>query len=220
MHRFSKRLIVTVLTFVIGLTTAAAWVYYRESQRITVILPNAHWEPIFFKLINRTTELAQIGELRKTVVRKGDVEVRFWHGFGLGALEGVVIKRIDGRWSAIHIKADDCCQPESVQFKNLAAPRSGWEPFWRNITDKGLLTLPDPSEINYESGGIDGQGFVVEINRDHVYRTYNYWDGDKCPEAHLAKSIDIAIGMEFDSGREQCKTAEWFPCAKLRIGQD
>jgi hypothetical protein len=30
------------------------------------------------------------------------------------------------------------------------------------------------------------------------------------------ETIDDLIGEEFDSGQEECKTAEWFACAKLR----
>lgn len=77
--------------------------------------------------------------------------------------------------------------------------------------DKGLLTLPDPSEINCEVGGIDGTGYVVEINHENSYRTYMYGVG-KCPEVQQMEDISEVIGLEFDSGQEECKTAEWFPC--------
>jgi len=90
-------LIAALATFVIGVIAVSVWVYYRESQRIEVQPSSGRWESIFFRSIDRTTQLAQIEELRKTVVKNGDVEVRFWHGFGLSPLEAVILKRTDGR---------------------------------------------------------------------------------------------------------------------------
>ena len=210
----TNRLIAALATFVIGVIAVSVWVYYRESQRIEVQPSSGRWESIFFRSIDRTTQLAQIEELRKTVVKNGDVEVRFWHGFGLSPLEAVILKRTDGRWSGFHIKTNNYTEPENAFVEDLLPPRSGWDSLWKNVTDKGLLNLPDCSgEDCY--GEIDGTSYVVEINQYHIYRTYKYPSTD-FPSACSVEEIDIFIGMEFDNGREKCTEAQWFPCAELR----
>ena len=216
MSKHSTRILIAVLTFVLGISVATGWLYYQESQRVKIELPNSRWEQIFFKLINRTTQLGGLEELRKTSLRRDDIEVRVWRGFGLDNLEGVILKRTNNQWKAFHIKADGNVEPQQAEAKELNPPKSGWETFWKNLTEKGLLTLRDPSETNCEDSGIDGTGYVVEINQNKIYRTYRMREDGKCSGVQQMEEIDDLIGEEFDSGREQCKTAEWFPCAKLR----
>jgi hypothetical protein len=228
MYKLSTRLLIVLLTFVIGISSAAGWYYYQESQKIQIILPNARWEQIFFNggevsgivegrfSINHVTKLAGLTELRKTSLKEGDVEIRVWRGFGLSPLEAVIIKRISGQWSAIHINHNNL---DKVELKELSPPKSGWESLWKKIVEKEILTLRDSSEINCGEGGIDGSGYVVEINQDKTYRTYmlsgDYAQG-KCREANQIEEIGDVIGEEFDSGIEQCTRAEWFACTKAR----
>ncbi|MBC7795296.1 MAG: hypothetical protein H7Z37_00325, partial [Pyrinomonadaceae bacterium] len=89
-------------------------------------MPDASWEQIFFKTINETTELGGLKELRKTRLKKDDIEVRVWRGFGLGNLEGVIFKRTNGLWMAFHLKADDYVKPQKVEKSELNSPKSGW----------------------------------------------------------------------------------------------
>ena len=216
MYKLPTRLIIAILTFILGISVAAGWFYYLESQKVKIELPNHRWEQIFFKLIDRTTELGELKELRKTKLYGDDIEVRVWRGFGLGDFEGVIIKRTNNQWLAFHAKADNCCEPQQVEVKQLNSPKSGWDTFWKNVTEQGLLTLRDPSEINCEDSGLDGTGYVVEINQNKTYRTYQMRSGGKCLGVKQMEAIDDFIGEEFDSGREECKTTEWFVCAKLR----
>ncbi|HLM59215.1 MAG TPA: hypothetical protein VK308_00285 [Pyrinomonadaceae bacterium] len=216
MYKHPTRLLIAILTFVLGISVVAGWLYYRESQKVKIELPNHRWEQIFFKLINRTTELGGLEELRKTSLKDDDFEVRVWRGFGLGDLEGVIFKRTNNQWTAFHVKADDYAEPQQVEVKKLNLPKSGWDTFWKNATENGLLTLRDPSEINCEDDGLDGTNYVVEINRNKIYRTYQMRSGGKCNGVSQMEEIDDLIGEEFDSGQEQCKTTEWFACAKLR----
>jgi hypothetical protein len=95
-------------------------------------------------------------------------------------------------------------------FFNL--PKSGWEFFWKQIIDNGILTLRDPSEINCEDSGLDGMSYVVEINQNKIYRTYKMRAAGKCDGVQQMDKIGEIIGLEFDSGLEQCKTTEWFAC--------
>ncbi len=214
-YKRSTRLLIAILTFVLGISAVVVWFYYQESQRVKLELPGGRWEQIFFKLINRTTELGGIKELRNTSLKRDDIEVRVWRGFGLGDLEGVVFQRTSGHWLAFHIKADDYTEPQKVGVKKLNSPKSGWNSFWNSVEEKGILTLRDPSENNCEVGGLDGTGYVVEINQNKIYRTYMFSSG-KCDGVQQMEEIADIIGEEFDSGKDQCKTTEWFACTKLR----
>ena len=216
MYKLPTRLLTAILTFALGISAAVGWLYYRESQRVKIELPDSRWEQIFFKLIDRTTELGELKELRKTRLYGDDIEIRVWRGFGLGDLEGVILKRTNNQWKAFHVKADDYAEPQQVEVKELNAPKSGWNSFWKNVTEKRLLTLRDPSEKNCEDSGLDGTGYVVEINHNKIYRTYQMREGGKCDGVQQMEEIDDFTGEEFDSGQEQCKTTEWFACAKLR----
>lgn len=232
MYKLSIRLSIVILTFVIGISSVAGWLYYQESQRVEIQLPNHRWEPIFFNGVSQTnqdgvtevegginhaTKLAGLKELRKTSLSKDDIEVRVWRGFGLSRLEAVILRRIDGIRSGFHIKLNDYDEPEKADVRKLYRPKSGWDSFWNQITDKGILTLRDPSEMNCEDDGTtDGTSYVVEINQNKIYRTYQMRDGGKCNGVRQMEEIAEIIGLEFDSGQEQCKTTEWFACMTFR----
>ena len=217
MSKFSTRFLVVSLTFVIGTFAVVGWFYYQESHKIQLIIPNARQDRILFEGINNATNLGNLPELRKTFLGSGDIEIRIWRGFGLSSLEGVVLKRADGQWSGLHIKNNNYHEPAGVKVEKLNAPKSGWESFWKQLTDKEILTLPQSFENECNIPEIDGMGYVVEINQNRTYRNYFYPEnnGNKCREAKQMKDIGEFIGLEFDSGKEQCKTTEWFPCMTL-----
>lgn len=209
MYKIPTRLLIVILTFVIGVFAATGWFYYQESQKVQIIVSNGRWESIFFKEINRATNLAGQTELRNTNLKKGDVEIRVWRGFSLLPLEGIVLKRTDGQWSGLHIKTDNYYEAKKVETKQLNSPKSGWESFWKQVTDKEILTLPQSSENECDISEVDGISYVVEINQDKIYRTYHYPEGgEKCREAKQMESIGEIIGLEFDSGLEECKTTK------------
>lgn len=216
MHKHPTQFLIAALTFAFGISTVVMWFYYIESQKVKVELPDAHWEKLFFELINRTTEIGGLEKLREISLKDGDFEVRVWRGFGLGDFEGVILKRTNNQLKAFHVKADHYVEPQQVVTKELNPPKSGWDSFWKNITELGLLKLRDPSEKNCEDDGIDGTGYVVEINQNKIYRTYKIRESGKCNGVRQMENIDDLIGEEFDSGQEQCKKSEWFACAKLR----
>ena len=180
MNKLFTRFSIVMLTFALGISSAVGWFYYRESQKTQITLPDARWEPLFFEGwrkaetgeksggINQATKLAGLEELRKIRVQDGDLEVRVWRGFGLLPLEAVILNRTNDLWSAQHLKTDNYYDYEKVELKKLNPPKSGWQSFWKQITDNGILTLRDPSEINCEDGGIDGMSYVVEINRNKI----------------------------------------------------
>lgn len=216
MSNHSVRILTATLTFVLGISAVVGWLFYRESQKIKVEVPDSRRSEIFFRVIDKTTEIGGLEQLRKVRLTGDDIEVRIWRGFGLGNLEGVILKSTNDQWRAFHVKANDYIEPQQADVKELNPPKSGWEFFWKNLTKQGLLTLRDPSEVNCEDAGIDGTGYVVEINQNKFYRTYRMREGGECSGVRQMEKIDDLIGEEFDSGQEQCKRGEWFACAKSR----
>lgn len=223
MNKLSSRFLIIVSTFLIGISSVAGWFFYQESQKPQIILPNSRWEQIYFNgtenrkfgTINQTTNLGGLTELRKTIVKKGNLEIRIWRGFGREPLEGVILKQTDNHWSGLHLKETDI---DKAEVENLSPPKSGWESFWQQLVDKEILTLRDSSEIGCGEGGIDGVSYVVEINQNKIYRTYmlspSYSDGN-CQEIKQIQDISNLIGEEFDSKNQECKRDEWFACTKL-----
>jgi hypothetical protein len=214
MLRLGKSIVPKTLSIILGLCLAAGCVSQQPTRDLQMLIPNAHRDKVLFREINKTTSLANLPELRKMRVADGDIAIRVWRGFGTSPLEGVFIERISGQWYGYHIKADQYADPKSVKVERLETPKSGWESFWKDIVDKGLMTIQQSSENECDISSTDGLGYVVEINQNSSYRNYFYPENaEKCNEAEQIKKIGEIIGSEFDSGKEECKTTEWFACA-------
>ena len=100
-------MVAAVVTFLIGVTASVMWYTNRtptpkpQPQR-----REARWEKIYFEETNAVTRLAAQNELRKVQFGKEDFEVRIWRGFALMPLEGLILRRAGGEWSALHLKSD------------------------------------------------------------------------------------------------------------------
>ena len=162
-------------------------------------VPKDTWEPIFFNSIDERAQLSSLKTLRWGSLPDDDLEVRVWHGFGLTALEGFVLKRAGGQWSAIHLNGIHRGLPRSEYQKILQAPKSGWDGCWQRLEQAGILTLPDAAAIGCSAMMNDGMSYVVEFNRDGVYRTYLYDNPSyaKCNEAKQMIQIGNIISEEF-----------------------
>jgi hypothetical protein len=195
MRRFSFRLIIALLTFAIGLAAFAAWYFLRsphfktsDSQQVVYRVvrfpqsskPNSDWERIYFEEINERARVARLPNLRTLVLPGGDLEVRVWNGFGVSALEGFVMKRSSGKWSAMQLDGIYSGLPRNKYQVKLQIPKSGWKECWKRLVDTGLLTLPDASQLGDEPHVTDGTSYVVEYKVDGNYRTYRYSN----PEYH------------------------------------
>ena len=200
-----------VVTFLIGVTISIA-LRTKSSQtpqpshnEVRLIIPKAGWEPIFFKTINSLTGLTAQTELRKISMGEGEHEARIWWGFGLSPLEGISLRYSGGRWSAIHVKADNYYEPTKATREELKPPRSGWETTWQRLVDAGILTLVDESEVNCREPGLDGISVVVETNIDRTYKTYKYSNPmlEKCSQAKQVVKITDTISEEFEWTRTE-----------------
>ena len=151
-------------------------------------IPEATWEPIFFESINRLTTRAGWTPLRKEPLPQGSVELRIWIGFGLSPLKGFSLRRDDSKWIGSSIADNGAAKSADVQ---QVTPKSGWERFWGQLIKLGVITLPDSSALPNEAMLTDGVSYVVEVNQDGHYRTYEYSNPQhqKWPEAKKIRQI-------------------------------
>ena len=216
MRRFTFKLAVALLTFLVGITVAAVWLIERpsaedvsqrsdavpvarEKEELRLSIPDDGWEPIFFESINERAGVAGLPSLRAAPLPEDDLEVRVWAGFGLSALRGLVLKRTSGRWSATGLEGIRGGVPENECQETTPSPKSGWDVGWRRLVDAGILTLPDASGVGCNAGINDGMSYVVEINKDSEYRTYMYDNPDhaQCDEAKQMLKVVGILGEEF-----------------------
>jgi hypothetical protein len=170
----------------------------QKRNPLQLIIPNTGWEPIFFQSINERASIAKLPSLRSAALKEDQLEVRVWHGFGLTALEGLVL-RDDGEWTAVHVDGIHPRLPRSEYQKHLQAPKSGWHECWVRLVEAGISTLPDASEIQCSAHALDGMSYVVELNLKGTYRTYLYDNPSyaKCDEAKRMIKIGNIISEEF-----------------------
>ncbi len=171
---------------------------------VTLFIPNDAWVRIFFEQINQRANKSGLTSLKDSVMPNGDLEIRFWTGFGFSSLKGFVLKRNQGTWTAFTLR------PMSEQ-ENVAAttsfpePVGGWELFWKRLVEAGVLRLPNAADTDCEGGVYDGECYVVEINTGTAYRTYMYDSPDsaECFEAKKMMEITCLIFGEKCGGMKR-----------------
>ncbi len=168
------------------------------TSEFKLIVPTAVWEKIFFESINERARIANLQSLR-VALAKDDLELRVWNGFGLTALEGLVLRRRAGAWSAVHLEGIHTGLPKREYQKQLSEPKSGWDNAWRKLMEMGITTLPDAAAIGCSTTMLDGMSYVVEFNYERTYRTYLYDNPSyaKCEEAKRMIRIGNFIAEEF-----------------------
>jgi len=140
----------------------------------------------------RTLDRFELPPLKSALRGKDDLEVRIWEFSEF--TQAIVITRVDGTWAGqcggkFKPLSDD---PEKM-VDDLSAPLSGWEDMWTKLTEQGLLTLPDDTQLepSAATGVRDGTSFVVELNVDGRYRTYHYLNPAWNPTPEAKKMIAI-----------------------------
>jgi hypothetical protein len=178
-----------------------------EATQFRAVVPKSVWEPVFFQAIDKRASAARLPSLRRALP-KGDLELRLWNGFGLTQLQGFVLRRSSGQWSAIQLSVRSK-PPRQEYEKQLAAPKSGWNECWSKLMEMGVLSLPDASEINCSAGVLDGLSYVVEINYENTYRTYLYDNPSyaECEQAKKMIEIGNTIAEEFNV--PEMRTGDW-----------
>lgn len=142
--------------------------------------------------------LLEIPPLKSSLRGKSDLEVRIWE-FG-ELTQAIILTRVDGTWAG---QCGGKYKPRdpSKKVDDLSAPLSGWEDMFAKLTQQGLLTLPDDTQLAPSAalGVRGGETFVVELNVDGRYRTYRYsnpsWN--PAPEAKKMIVINELLKAEF-----------------------
>lgn len=167
--------------------------------------PESGIETILQDETDRVATLAGLGKLGSSGLGKDDVEVRVWFGFGLFPLEGFVMSRRAGRWSAFHLKADSHYQPKKASRNELQTPKSGWEVCWQQLVNAGVLTLPDGTD----GPDPDAQGYMVQVRNGASYRSYHYVSPEysHLPAAKNMLEIGDIISNEFGLLRFKARKA-------------
>src|SRR5438552_13800836 len=152
-------------------------------------IPKASCHTLFLESINQLATAAGWNSLREATLPAESLEVRAWIGFGLSPLQGYSLRQDGSRWTGRYI-IESFQQTNWVTARDIT-PKSGWERFWNRLVQLNLLTLPDSSTLRGEEMVMDGVSYVVEINRDGRYRTYEYGNPQeqKWPEAKKIISI-------------------------------
>jgi hypothetical protein len=174
------------------LAVGAAFAGVVEAGEFTQEIPNAPWESIFLDSINRLTAEAGWTPLCNAPLPPGSLEVRIWIGFGLSPLQGFSIRQDGATWTG-HFAIERSGTTDSAEVHEVT-PKSGWEKLWNEITNLGVLTLPDSSTLPDEELLVDGESYVVEISQNNHYRTYRYGNpqGQKWPQAkQIIRIVDI-----------------------------
>jgi hypothetical protein len=199
MNRLTFRIIVALITFILGIAATAVWFVNRPAK--TKIMPVGKWEAIYFETINKRADAANLPRLRTVNLPNGDLEVRVWIGFGINGEDGIILRRSSNQWSAVYLHGmfDRYLPAKYQEQRNLDVPKSGWDKMWQRLTGAGILTLPDATEIGCRPYVVDGIGYVVETNTNKTYRTYMYENPQfaKCSEAKQMIEISEILYDEF-----------------------
>lgn len=171
----------------------------QDSRTLRLEIPAAEWEPAFFKALEERTKQVNWPSLRAVLLPRDDLEMRFWYDGRPDIINGFVIRRSGGQWSAVGIRQRGERHYPVVEQEGLGTPKSGWEVAWKRFVEAGILTLPDESKVNCRVEVLDGGGFVVETSVAGMYRTYRYSNPQlaKCDEAKRVMSMDEIIADEF-----------------------
>jgi hypothetical protein len=65
-------------------------------------------EPSLLGITREWSRASSLGDLRELKLRMRDVELRVWGGYGMGATQGVVLRRSGDRWSAFLAQVRRC----------------------------------------------------------------------------------------------------------------
>lgn len=165
---------------------------------------NLTWEDIYFEPIIEREKISKLKRLKSKTLLQDDIEIRIWSGFGITVLQGFILKRSSGVWSALDLdwevfenrKGKRDVKPVN---KKLDAPKSGWDAAWQRLVDAEILTLPAAEKIDCSGNTVDGFSYVVEYKLQNKYRTYMYDNPDvaECDEAKQMVKINKIIGEEF-----------------------
>jgi hypothetical protein len=208
-----------VVSLALGLITIVSTLWFvnrsLSQQPLRLLVHDASFLPFIDELASE----AKLPVLREAPLLNKDFEVRVWIG-SLNGEDGFILRRSANQWSAIHSQGMTRSAPFTKSQKNLTTPKSGWDKTWQKLVDKGILWLPDASSNRCNPLIIDGSGFIVETNKDRIYRTYRYPNPQysSCHQAKqmilIGKIIAEEFGLEWFDVGDWCgdRSSPLYPC--------
>jgi hypothetical protein len=88
-------------------------------------------EPSLLNLTSAWTHASTLGDLRELKASPDYAELRVWGGFGFGATQGIVLRRVDGRWAAFLARVRRC----EMQISRSAADTASGTTMQRFVAD-------------------------------------------------------------------------------------
>lgn len=176
----------------------------QGNQKLLISVPEAEWEPFFFKSLEKHTRKIGLPSLRTVVLpNKDDLEVRLWIDRLPDVISGITLQRISNKWSAERIYGTSERQGFPITQEKLPVPKSGWHGIWEKLEAIGILTLPDASKSKCDVVMLDGSSIIIETNYNWSYRTYHYSNPQRaeCDEAKRVISIIQILFDEFSLDR-------------------
>ena len=100
-------------------------------------------DPSLLGLTREWSRASSLGDLRESRTPSDQVELRVWGGYGFGRTQGVVIRRVSGRWSAFVAQVRRCAIqiPNAVGDTSSAATMHGYVVQARRACDTSLTDV-------------------------------------------------------------------------------
>jgi hypothetical protein len=109
-------------------------------------------------------------------------------------LQGYALRQDGSRRIGTYLM-DNYQQTNAVTLYDLS-PNSDWDKLWSRLVQLKLLSLPDSSKLRGERRLFDGFSYVVEINRDGGYRTYQYGNPQEQTWSEAKEIISMAQTLQ------------------------
>ncbi|MGI8542477.1 MAG: hypothetical protein ACR2MD_03260 [Aridibacter sp.] len=171
----------------------------KPLEKPKIIIPQKAENISLTKFVDWTAKAGNLQKLREVALPENSFEIRIWIAKSIG-VDGLVIKKDGEKWTAIYVDKTFDEKTPNEENKYLK-PKSGWKELWKKLTEAEILTLPDSSELKDYNGDkiTDGFGYIVEINKDKIYRIYEYSNPNwaENPEAKQMVKISKIIAEEF-----------------------
>ena len=97
MAKLTLRLIIALLTFLLGIAAPTAWDIKRSAtnEEARLIIPHAEWEPSFFRALDEHTKKVNLPGSRAVALPQNDLEVRLWDDAFPDDIDGLILRRSD-----------------------------------------------------------------------------------------------------------------------------
>ena len=143
--------------------------------------PDTLTATFFLDVVRSIAAGLRLANLSQTALPARDVELRLWHGFGLGGVSGVIVRRTGERWVAITVEPAPPRMNPPTHVTYLPVPVAdtvNWASAWRSVQAIGLRSL---APVPLRDPGImvnDGNSYVLEWREGDRYRTAVYANPD------------------------------------------